>query len=370
MIWLLIFSAAAAYQLLAWLGALAFLGRRQKTPTSLPAVSVLKPVHGLDPHFCDALRSHALQDYPAFEVLFGLGHPADPARPDIERFISEFTRIPMRLIISPRRAPNGKVAVLAALAAEARHPVLVVNDSDIAVPPDYLRRIVGPLEDPAVGMVTCLYRGQGQGWAARFEALGIATDFACGVLVARLLGVSEFAMGSTMVFRAADLARIGGFESVAEYLADDYQLGSRIRRLGLKVVLAPVVVTTYLPEHRWRETWRHQVRWARTIRVCRPGGYLGMPLTMATLWALLLAGCGHFRAAAALLALRLLAGLTTAFCVLRARLKLADVLLVPLRDLWGVAVWAAGLWGHCVIWRDQRLRITGDGRIVADESAR
>ncbi|MGC8791882.1 MAG: bacteriohopanetetrol glucosamine biosynthesis glycosyltransferase HpnI [Bryobacteraceae bacterium] len=365
MIWLLaaMAAAAAAYQLLVLAAALRFLSRRETGGSDTPPVSILKPVHGLDPHFWEAIRSHAIQDYPEYEILFGVSDPSDPAIATIERLIREFPQVPMRLIVAGQKAPNPKVGVLIGLARLARYPVLLVNDSDIAVPPDYLRRVVAVLDEPGAGLVTCLYRGEGQGLASRFEALAIATEFAPGVLVAPLLGVSEFALGATMAFRAADLARAGGFESVADYLADDYQLGRRICSLGLRVVLAPVVITTYLANKGWRQAWRHQVRWARTVRFCRRGGYLGMPVTMATLWATALAAAGRPLGAAALLALRMAAGLLVARRVISLRLSAPDIALIPLRDLWGALVWAAGLVGSTVVWRDRRLRIGADGRI-------
>lgn len=356
---------AAAYQLLAWLAALAFLRRPAPNPRELPPVSILKPVHGLDPHFYEAIESHALLDYPEYEILFGISDPADPARPYLERLRTEYPNRTLRIIVASQQTPNPKVGVLIGLAREARHPVLVVNDSDIAVPRDYLRRLIAALEEPGAGLATCLYRGEGQGLAGRFEALAIATDFAPGVLVAPLLGVSEFALGATMALRAADLARAGGFEAIAGYLADDYQLGRRMRALGLRVVLAPLVVVTYLPNKGWRQAWQHQVRWARTVRACRRGGYLGMPVTWATLWAVALASCGWFWAGAALLALRMLTGLTVARRVLGMPLAAPDLVLIPLRDLWGVAIWIAGLTGRKVTWRGRRFRTDRDGRIEA-----
>ncbi len=366
MIWLLgaVALAAALYQALALAAALGFLRKDERPPSELPPVSILKPVHGLDPRFYQAIRSHARQDYPAFEILFGVSDPTDPAIPEIRRLAAEFPAVPIRLIVSAGRAPNRKAAVLSELAAEAQHPIVVVNDSDIEVGPDYLRRVVAPLEDPRVGMVTCLYRGQACSLAGRMEALGIATEFAPGVLVAPLLGVAGFALGSTMAFRAADLKRIGGFEAIADYLADDYQLGRRICALGFRVVIAKPVVTTHLPNAGWRAAWQHQVRWARTIRVSRTGGYLGMPVTMATVWAAALAVAGQPWAAAILLALRLAAGLVVAVRVLGMQLGPLDCLLILLRDLWGAAIWLAGLGGRTVLWRGQRLRISRDGKIL------
>ncbi len=356
MSWILLL-VAGAYQLIALIAALRHLARPDPEPSELPGVSILKPLHGLDGGFYESIRSHAVLDYPDYEVLFGAADAADPAIPEVERLIREYPRVRMRLLVCPTRAPNAKVGVLAALAAAARHPVLVVNDSDIRVPRDYLRRV---LPDQRTGMVTCLYRARASTWPGRMEAVGIATDFAPSVLVAPLFGVSEFALGSTLAFRAKDLARIGGFTALADYLADDYQLS---RRIGLPVRMSRCVVETSLPDASWASVWRHQVRWARTIRVSRGGGYLGLPVTFATLWSLLLAAAGHWWAAAALFTLRAAAGLVTARLVLGDTLRYAW--LMPLRDLAAVAVWAAGLFGSEVVWRDRRIRLSRDGRIEA-----
>jgi len=360
-------AAAAAYQLLALAAALRQALRREARGAFRPAVSILKPLHGLDPDFYETVRTHALLAYPEFEILFGVSDPGDPTIGEIERLRAEFPAVAIRLIRSGATTPNRKVGVMADLAAAARYPILVVNDSDIRVEPDYLARVVAPLEDPKIGMVTCLYRARASGLPGRFEAVGIATDFAPSVLVAPLVGVSGFALGSTMAFRAEDLARIGGFASIGDYIADDHELGRRIAELGRRVVISTCVVETTVPDTHWGEMWRHQVRWARTIRLSRGGGYLGLPLTNATLWAALLAAGGLWRAALALFALRLAAGLATAAVVLRDRQSLAFAYLVPFRDLAGLAIWAAGLFGSTVVWRDARLNLDRKGRIVAPQ---
>lgn len=362
--------AAAAYQALALAAALRQALKREKAAPGgapSPGVSILKPLHGLDPDFYEAVRSHALIDYPEFEILFGVSEAGDPAIAEIERLRAEFPAAAIRLIRSESAAPNRKVGVLADLAAAARYPILVVNDSDIRVEPDYLRRVTAPLADPAVGMVTCLYRARARGLAGRFEAVGIATDFAPGALVAPLVGVSGFALGSTMAFRAEDLARIGGFAAIADYLADDHHLGRLIAGLGRRIVISTCVVETAVPDAGWRDMWRHQVRWARTIRLSR-GGYFGLPIANGTLWAAALAAAGQWRAALALLALRLAAGLVTAGAVLRDRQTLARTYLIPLRDLAGAAIWVAGLFGATVVWRDARLKLDRAGRILAATS--
>jgi ceramide glucosyltransferase len=360
-------AAAAAYQLLALAAGLRRLALRETIGRERPPVSILKPVHGLDPDFYEAIRSHAVQQYPEFEIIFGVSDPEDPAVRDIERLKADYPAVAIRLVRSAADAPNHKAGVLADLAAAARYRVLLVNDSDIRVPRDYLARAVAPLEDPAVGMVTCLYRARAKGWAGRFEAVGIATDFAPSVLVAPLVGVSEFALGSTMVFRAADLERIGGFAAIADYIADDYQLSRRIRALGRRVVISKCVVETSVPDAGWVDMWRHQLRWARTIRLSRGDGYAGLPLTNATLWAALLAAAGAWWAALPLFGLRMAAGLVTAVLVLGDRRTLANAFLIPFRDLAGLAIWACGLAGSQVVWRDARLRLDREGRIVKIE---
>jgi ceramide glucosyltransferase len=222
--------------------------------------------------------------------------------------------------------------------------------------------VTAPLVDSGVGLVTCLYRPVGDTFAARFEGLGISTDFAPSTLVARLLGVDEFAMGSTLAFRRADLERIEGFAPIADYLADDYQLGHRIHSLGLKCVLSDVVVETHLGGG-WREVWAHQVRWARTIRVTKFSGYLGLPVTNATLWGVIAAACGRWDLAAVLLAVRMAMAFAAGWFVIRSRDVRRLWWLIPARDLFGFAVWLAGLFGSSVMWRGERLRLDRQGRI-------
>jgi ceramide glucosyltransferase len=364
-IWLAIPAlAAAAYYLLALVAAFT---RTAATPSAstapTPPISILKPIHGRDPHLYEALRSHAMQDYPEFEILFGFGDPDDPAIEDIRRLQSVYPAVPISLHLIRTAAPNAKAGVLAGLARHARHPVLLVNDSDIQVPPNYLRDVAAPLSDPTTGLVTCLYRAAADSWPSRAEALGIATEFAPSVLVARLLGVAEFALGSTMAFRAATLQQIGGFETISAYLADDYQLGLHISRLGYRIRFAPPVVETSLGDATWAQVWRHQLRWSRTIRVSRPSGYYGYVVTHATLWALVALAAGAWWAAALAFFLRMAAGMWIGAATLQDRNTLRYFWMIPLRDLFGFAVWLGGLFGDTVVWRGLSLRLRPDGRI-------
>jgi ceramide glucosyltransferase len=333
----------AAYQLFAIVACL-FRRRSQKPEARSQNVSILKPVRGDGGNLRAALASHSLLDA---ELLCGIASIDDPA----VAVIREFPKV--RLIVCSTVTPNAKVGLLIDLVKQARYDTIIVNDSDICVGPDYLR-VTAPLADPRNGLVTCLYRAVGDTFAARFEALGVATDFAPSALVARMVGVDEFAMGSTLAFRRADLEKIGGFESFSDYLADDYQLGHRLHALGLKCVLSDVVVETHLGGN-WHDVWQHQVRWARTIRVSKFWGYVGLPVTFATFWALV---CGNWRAGLALLVVRMAMAL-----IAGKKDALRLFFLIPARDLFGVAVWVAGLFGNSVVWRGRRLRLDREGRI-------
>ncbi|MFM2125033.1 MAG: hypothetical protein RL328_1484 [Acidobacteriota bacterium] len=350
----IICGIAAGYQLFAIVASFAFKAHRVTQRPQPAPVSILKPVHGVDPAMREAIESHAgLQgDY---EFLCGV-RDGDPALTLIREF-------PKAQIVPTRtQTPNLKVGVLVDLGHAARHPVLIVNDADIRVEPDYIARVTGPLADPKVGLVTCLYRAEGDTFAARFEGLGIATDFAPSTLVARMVGVDEFAMGSTMAFRRETLDRIGGFEAISAYLADDYQLGQRIHALGLKCMLSDVIVTTHLGGG-WRDVWLHQVRWARTIRVSNFWGYVGLPVTFATVWAVAAAISGNLPLAEVLLALRLLMAIVAGGVVLGSRDTMLLWPLILVRDLFGAAVWVTALFGRTVVWRGRRLRLDDEGRI-------
>ena len=362
---IVIASAAALYQLLA---VLAVLCHRPQSPTPNPQkfpVSILKPVYGKDEGFYQAIRTHALQQYPEFEILFGIRREDDPARFEVERLMREFPALPIRLVMCTTSAPNLKVGSLIDLAREARHPIFIVNDSDISVPAGYIGDVTAPLADPGVGLVTCLYRAEAHDWPSRFEALAIATDFAPSTLIARMFGVSDFGLGSTLAFRRSDLERIGGFHAIADYIADDYQLAHQLHALGGRNIISEVVVSTRLSSGSWLGAWRHQVRWARTIRLSGGAGYAGLPITYASLWAMVAALFGFWWIALPLVGIRLAMAIVCGWFLLDSADVWKYCYAIPLRDLCGVAVWAAGLFGHTVIWRDQKLRLDAQGKIVS-----
>ena len=333
-------GAGAAYQILVLLAVAHHLLKRPADPSSLPPVSVLKPVAHPDEGLRRALASHERIDYPDFEVLCGY---------------------------ESNDAPNRKAGRLEILSRKARTNVLVVNDADIEVPGEYLRCLIGDLQRPGVGLVTCLYRADGGSFPARFEALGIATDFAPSALVAPFVGIREFGLGSTLALTRATLDRIGGFEAVREYLADDYQIGKHVSQQGLLVYMSRMPVATWLGCGSWGDVWRHQVRWARTIRFSR-GAYFGLPISNGTLWALLAAISGWWAASAALLALRFTAGLLCALAVLRDPVTRRLWWLMPARDLWAFSVFVAGAFGTTVEWQGRRIRLDKLGRIIESQN--
>jgi ceramide glucosyltransferase len=369
-------ASSSGYYLLCLWSAAAFLRERgagknvlatrvsASTP-DLPPISILKPLKGIDPEIYESFRSHCLQDYPEFEIIFGVNDPDDPAIDSVRELQREFPDRRIQLVVSSKiLGANVKVSNLAQMSAEARYDYLIVNDSDIRVEPDYLRRVTGPLSDSRVGMVTCLYRGVAAApFGSRLEGLGISTDFCPSVLVARQLerGI-RFGLGSTLAFRRTELEKIGGFVSFVDYLADDYELGKRIAALGLEVKLSEVVVETYLPAYRLRDFFAHQLRWARGVRDARTGGYLGLVFTFGLFWSLLALAASRLAPwACGVLAVTLVLRFAVAFVVggrvLKDRNVLSDAWLIPLRDLLAVAVWIVSLSGHTVTWRGDRFRL-------------
>ncbi|HTU44977.1 MAG TPA: bacteriohopanetetrol glucosamine biosynthesis glycosyltransferase HpnI [Bryobacteraceae bacterium] len=363
----LIFLPAAAYQLLATAAGLRHLRKRRndkrRRSAFRPPVSVLKPLRGLDPNTYEAFVSQARQEYPEFEILFGVRDEGDAAVAEVLRLQSEFPAASIRLIVGSVDAPNGKVGVLMELARHARYPIWVINDSDIKVTPSYLEEVVAPLADASVGVVTCPYRANAHTAASGWESLGIATDFMPSALVAQLVGVREFGFGSTLAFRAEDLERAGGFRALADYIADDYQLAKRITGLGKRALLSTYTVETALADASWAGVWRHQLRWARTIRVTKGAGHAGLPVTHAGVWILLAIGLGAWAPAAVLFGARIASAFVTGCLVLRSSIACRLFWLAPFWDLYAFGIWVTSYAGRTVRWRDRVLRIDRDGKI-------
>lgn len=370
------FSSSAYFLLCLW-SASDFLRDRKPLPKTgsdaspLPPITILKPLKGIDPEIYESFRSHCLQDYPEYEIIFGVSDAADPAVASVERLQREFPNHAIRLVVSSNiLGANVKVSNLAQMVRSARYQYLIVNDSDIRVERDYLRQLMSPLLDDDVGMVTCLYRGvAAPTLGSKLESLGISTDFCPGVLVARQLENGlHFGLGSTLAFRRRDLDRIGGFEAIVDFLADDYELGRRIAALGLRVVLSDVVVETHLPAYDLEGFVAHQMRWARGVRDSRLGGYIGLASTFGFTWSLLNLIAAHgapwsWAELGIVLLLRAAMALTVGQAVLKDRQVLRRLWLLPVRDLIAVAIWVASFAGHTVTWRGDRFHLK-DGRLT------
>jgi ceramide glucosyltransferase len=366
--------SSSAYYLFCLWSAAAFVRKRKQSKIgsgqAFPPISVLKPLKGTDPEMYESFRSHCLQDYPEYEIIFGVSDAADPAAGIVEQLQQEFPDRTIRLVVCQERlGPNRKVSNLEQMVQASGFQFLIVNDSDIRVESDYLRRVVAPLADEHIGMVTCLYRGVAAATlGSRLEAIGISTDFCPGVLVAQQLeGGLHFGLGSTLAFRRDDLQRIGGFISLVDFLADDYELGRRISALRKEVVLSDVIVETHLPEYDLIGFLNHQLRWSRGVRDARYRGYVGLVSTFGVMWALLaLVFAGGAAWSWAILGAVFLLRTAVALVFSRAVLEDEDVVeqlwLVPLRDLIAVGVWIASFTGHTVVWRTDRFELK-NGRL-------
>ncbi|KAA6463345.1 glycosyl transferase [Acidobacteria bacterium AB60] len=359
------------YFLAALLAAYVFLAQRVPPLRETPGVSILKSLKGVDPGMRDAFRSHCRQAYAGeFELLFGVSSLDDPAVAVVADMQREFPEIPIRLIECPERlGANGKVSTLVQLAPQARHNLLLINDSDITVGPRYLERVTMHFGDSGgrkTGLVTALYRGRAHGTLpSHLEALGIATDFQPSVLLARWLeGGLRYGLGSTLAVTREALESIGGLLTLVDHLADDYELGARVWTAGYAVALTPEPVETSVPPYGWRGFVDHQLRWYRTVRDARPWGYAGLVFTYGLGWALLnVLASGASPVSLWLLAmsffLRLTLAMTVGARVLGDHEVLPSLWLLPLRDVIAMGLWIAGFAGNTIVWRGQRFTVKG-----------
>lgn len=290
---LLLAAAPLVYYVLATLAALGFFRRERarQYPEYAPPASLLKPVRGLDFGSYENFASFCRLDYPAYEILFAVNDERDPAVGVIRQIIADFPQRRIRLLVGAEQlGTNRKVNKLARLAREAEHDVLALTDGDVRVGPNYLREVVAPLANHKTGAVTSFYRGIAESnlWA-EIEAVGASSDFFVGVLMAAWTEGIHFALGASIATTKEWLGKMGGFEAIADTLADDYELGHRIAKAGGEVVLSREPVCTMYPAETFRGFWNHQVRWARTIRLCRPLSYVGLLFTQGLPWVLLVA---------------------------------------------------------------------------------
>jgi ceramide glucosyltransferase len=356
---LLLAAGPLVYYLFAMLVALRFFNKERVRvlPDFTPPVSILKPVRGVDFGSYENFASFCRQDYPDYEILFAVNDDEDPAVPEIRRVIAEFPQQQIRLLVGAEHlGANRKVNKLARLAREARNEVLVLTDGDVRVGPHFLREVVARLADRKTGAVTCFYRGISEkNIGAEIEAVGASSDFFAGVLMAGWTEGISFALGASIATTKEWLGKMGGFEAIAGTLADDYELGNRIAKSGGQVVLSREPVWTMYPAQTLRSFWDHQVRWARTVRLCRPLSYLGLLFTQGLPWTLLAAFVAPTKwiAGAYLLAymiFRFAMAWTVGIWGVQDEVLRRKLWLVPLRDAIHFVVWLASFGSNHIRW--------------------
>ena len=371
--------ACCAFSYLYWLTAWWRLRSELRRITPAPAgpfapmVSVLKPVKGLDAGALENFASFCEQEYPKYEILFGVANAQDPAVAVIEQTSGRYPQLNIRCIVADSLGANPKAAILHALDAEARGDVLVISDSDIRVTPDYLPRVVAPLAEADVGLVTCLYRGESpQNTSARLEALHMDATFAPSVALAHWLGTSV-GLGATLAIRRTDLARAGGYAAIKDHLLDDYEVADRVARLGLRIRISDCTVASVLGPMRFYEQWGREVRWARGIRAAHPWSYPPTFVTFSVPLGLIsCAFSGIWPWAWAVLPVSLTVRFFVAWrcAALMGQRERGYLLWLAVRDVMSACVWFAALIGHRVSWRGRTFSLRRDGRLEPLPGAR
>ncbi len=339
-------------------------------------ISVLKPLKGLDIGLYDNLAGLCRQQYGSFQILCGVADEGDPATAVVRRLQRDFPEVDLELVIDQHLyGANHKVSNLINMYQRAKHDVIVIADSDIRVGPTYLASLDRAVSEPGVGLATCPYRAINRGpLPTLVESLSINTDFIPLVMLARMVETSTYAFGATIAIRREILEEIGGFSTLINSLADDYQLGYRVSAKGYRLTLINEVVDTVLAIPSWRQLLDHQLRWARTYRICRPGGYFTSIVTHGTLWALINVLYNAFSpiacvASAAVLALRYASAMVIGWRHLKAETSWPAMLAVPIKDLFFDVLWVLAFAGDTVIWGGTRFRVDRNGEMKEIDAA-
>ena len=366
----------SVYTVLAMLAVLWFMrARAEISPVAphggWPGVTILKPVCGLERGLEARLRGACLQEYPEFQVVIPVQNAGDPAIPLVRGIERDFGRERAAFVLHDVAVgPNGKVTNLLGAMVVARHDVLVISDSDVALRPDYLKSIVAPLADERVAAVNTLFKATGaRRWYERLELLSLNADFIPSVVFSEVTGAAGFCLGPSVAIRRSMLESIGGFEALSEYLAEDYELGRRVWESGRKLKLVPYVVDVVLDLSSWRTWWKHQVYWDQNTRVANPVGFLATVLIrsvpFAILFALLRLGDSTgLLVLFAALAARLASVVATAYFGFADREVIRNLWLLPIRDIVGLASWAFAFGQRTVEWRGSTFVLKRDGRMV------
>jgi ceramide glucosyltransferase len=341
-----------------------------RNATNFPPVSVLKPVHGLEAQLNENIESFFRQDYPSYEIIFAADEPDDAALAVVREVGARYPHIPSRILINGKPPwPNPPAYSFFRMTQIAAHDIFVTSDSDVEVAPNYLREVVAPFLDPKVGMVTCVYRGKNAaGFWSGLTAIGMSVEMTAGVLVANLLEGMKFGLGPTIAVKKEALARIGGYEVLGDYFANDFMIGNLIDKAGYTVILSQHSIDHVVNQKSFQKMWENQIRWAKSTRYSRPKGHFGSGLIFAVPFGLL-----GFAAALALhkpiLALALLAAALlnrileswlVGWGIVRDPVALKKFWLYPIRDLLGFVVWVASYTGAKAVWRDSRYELQGD----------
>ncbi len=364
---LFLLAGSLVYCVLTIVAARNYLAVPPPQPGQRVPISVLKPLHGVDEGLEENLRSFFQQDYGDYELLFAVHQADDPAVAVLERVRAEFFQEPpSRLIVTGEPpGPNAKAFSLARMVAEARAEILVMSDSDVRVTPRFLERVAVEFQDPRVGVTSCPYRAvAGKSLWSQLEAVGMNAEFLGGVLVARMLEGMKFALGPTLAARRDVLERMGGFEYLKDFLAEDFVLGKRAAELGFEVLLSSYVIEHRIGSQAAGANLRHRLRWARSTRRSRPAGYWGQVFTNPLPLALLLVACvpKAWPLLALALVFRAAAAWAVAGWVLHDPLARRRWWLVPVQDILSFFVWIAGFFGNTVQWRGRKLEVLPDGR--------
>jgi ceramide glucosyltransferase len=347
------------------------LHRRVMTREYAPGVTLLKPLKGCDETTEACLRSWFTQDYGGpVQVIFAVASAEDPVCTIVDRLLADFPKLQTRLLIcGPLLGTNLKVSKLMQAEKLALHEILVISDADVKVPQDFLTNVVAPLRDSRVGLINCFYTlANPASLAMRWEAIAINSDFWSQVLQSQSLRPLDFALGAVMATRRIQLREIGGFEALVDCLADDYQLGHRIARRGHEIVISPVVVECWSEPMRWESVWKHQLRWARTIRVCQPAPYFFSILSNATfwplLWVLVKPAIPTLVFAFSCWLVRMVSALNLQSRLTQKPPAMAYSWMVPAKDLLQTSVWGLAFLGNTIEWRGEKMRLRRDGTLV------
>jgi len=373
-IFLIPFIGGSVFVILSLLAVRRFLGnpayRSPHTPYQWPAVTILKPLRGLEKGQRENLRSACMQDYPEFQVVFSVQDKEDPVIPLLRELQEEFGPERVTAVIGNAHVgPNGKINNLVGAFQHVRNDLLVISDSDVRLQPDYLKTIAAPLENPDVGYVCTLYKAvSAHRWFEKLELLTFNADFIPSVVFAQLTGASKSCLGASMAFRRSSLVEMGGFEALADYLVEDYEMGRRIWSSGKKIVITPYFVDIVIDFNNFFHWWHHQVYWDQNTRAARPAGFFASILTrsipFACLFAIVRLGDTAGLAVLATAVILRLSVAALTMMTFRDREGLKSIALLPLRDLLGLFSWFLSFTKKTVLWRGSEFILTRDGRLV------